>query len=865
MYIPSLSDQYYQNSLELELQTRPAFGAIRRPKIVDAPSMIWSKEYDTPQGKGKLLRLIQEISDYMLLNQSGIFNPNNPNKREHIDMANGKINMENYHTAEYTYGEKSSIPIRSNNFFYSAKAKLTTQIFSSPFEFTCKNISNEYTIKAAKKAAKTASKIAGNLFTEYAAASGVDVGFLEDQNISMAGEVDEILSQLKEDEKLEHILYQLIQDINYRHDIRTIERECFESKFACNSEFGMVEVINGEVIPKSLRPEQVLWIAGKEDIKTLEDTSVQAASVVDYLTFTEIIDKYAFNLNTGTGAIGLLDAIKQLRDGRLQPYDPQRWYFSEYYNANGLTSDYSHTREETLPVYSRVDYNNFFYPFTRNAYKLTHTILEQKIFFKMLVPRKYVVEINGKPATDKLFKDWKDNNQNRNLTASFTEIDPDSKPDKGTYTRTLPKVELWEATRLGHGTLIDVGRYKYTTTKGRSNYIGMPIVMQASRDLSFTALGAWFEERTNILYRALDEILVGLGHSNAIIFDESVGGDPKSFLYNARKSGIAIFNSQRMAGNNPSKFNHMDIMSLGSNMADANNILAMIGMLKIVYENMVGASPQSQGVAQDYAGLEETRLNIQNQAELAQPKFNEHYLFMNQLLQRIADVAKKEYANDEYKNIRVSKEGSKILKLSSELANTDPDIMLKYGPDLKNKKRFIDNAITQLMSAGGVEFLEPLINMYVTDDPNEALAILRANTARLAEAQAARDKQAAEANRLNAQAQMMKNQIPVDVAKVNQETAITTANIREQGREVSDRRKGEFNDVKHYQDQSNRVLESDLRMDEKNFADRSATESDATMAEIDDLILGRKDVDNNRQENGNSGVPARPNNDGSRN
>lgn len=837
MFVPALADQDYQNRLELQHTYRTGVGFKRRPKLIEMPYIGWSKEYETPEGHAKLFRVIQELSDYMIFNRSGIFNNENPNQPYLVDAVKGILNQKDYYNAQFTYGEEGFTPMKDNNFFYSAKQHLTSQIFNAPFQFSCQNISNEIAEKQAKKAAKKASKMATNLLAEFAAANGQDLSFIEDPSINMSGDVDEILAQLNEKEQLEQIMFKIISDINYRHDIRSLERDCFSDMFDINSEFAFVEVINGDVRARRLRPEQVLWVAGDPEIRTLEDDSVIAASVNDYSTFTEIINKYSFQLNTGTGARGLLDAIQRLRQGAMQHYNPDRPYFSETYLASGAISDPDYAGPMSRDVFARVDYNQNFYPFSRNAAGINYRILDQKIYFKMIVPRRYVCEINGQKPTKREFEDWKKGNFTREKNASFTEIDPEGTAPKDKFIVDSHRPELWEATRIGDRCLINVGRYQYMSTKkGRSGYVGMPIVMQASYEKSFAAIGYHLNVLSNILYNRIEELLIDVGHSSAVLFDESIGGDPHSFKFNMKKTGIGFFNSMQMARGNANKYQHFDVIQIGSELKDVSEMLNMIGLLKVLYENMVGASPQAQGQAQDYAGLRETQLNIQNQSGLAQSKFNQHHLFMNQVLQRIADVAKHEYAKDEYINVRVSADANERLKTSRDLSSGDFDVLLRYGPDLKGQKNAIDMAIQQLMAAGGIEMLEPLIDILITDNPSEARAILRQNSARLIELQRQRDKQMAEANKLNAQAQSEKNKIPVVVAKVNQETAFGVADKKMDERMESEKIRGQASDIKHYQDQSNRVLESDLRMDEKEYQEDRNIERDTSLKAMDQLL-----------------------------
>ena len=840
MYPASTEAQYLQNAYRYSQgETMPGHPGRRKPKAIDQPALIWSKEYESDKGKGKLLRVIQELSDYMLFNKSGMWSQENVNKPYLIEAAKGNLNPDDYFTAEYTYGDKSNTPIRDNHFYHAAKESLTGQVISQPFQFNCKNISNELANEQIRKASKKAAKIAANMLAEYAAAAGQDLSFIEDPKVDMSGSKDKILAQLKDTEKLEYIIYKLVQDINYRHEIKKVERDCFKTKFDVNAEFAYIDISNGDIRPKSLRPDQVLWIAGKE-IETLEDESVVAASVVDYLTLTEILHKYAFQLNTGTGSTGLLDAIDKLQKGSLDKYNPGRYYFSEYYNANGLTSDPMFCGPSSLDTPVLVNYNNTFYHPSRGSGMsgLSYTLLEQKMYFKMIVPKRYVVEINGKKPTEEQYKKWMNSNFDRSLVAEFRELDDNEKTNSKTQkVIDKAKIELWEATRIGHGTLINVGRYEYTTSKkGRSNYVGMPIIAQISQDKSFALLGYNLALWTNIIFNRIEEIVVAIGFTSVILIDEAVETDVGRFLYNAKKNGVALYNSSKFIGGNQSKLQHLDVMKLGNHVEEVNQMLAMVGTMKILYENMIGASPQTQGIQQDYSGLRETQLNIANQSQLAKPKFYEHNMFMNQVLQRIADIAKKMFSRDEFINIRVNKEEHEILKLTKDLDSADPDIILLSGPDQQAEKDLIKSMIMQMAPSGGVEILESLIDIHMAENAKEARAILRQNAARIAEAQQQAQAAQQQMAQMDAQVKAQTAQVPIEVQALRNQGLTDVQEMKMRERENSEREKGNLVDIKNYQNQETELLKSDLRKEEMSESNQENMKRELAMKEADAII-----------------------------
>lgn len=823
--IPSLANQFHENSNPFKWN-RPVKGS-REAKRIEEPVILYRKEYDT--NPALFFDLIKRISDYMLLNGNSLYNFGNENQPYLIDAVAGKLNPKQYHTAENTYGEPGAVPIRDNHFYYSSKSHLLGEVTSHPFKFSSKNVSNQYSRGQIKRRAKNGAKLVTNLFAEFAGEQGTDISFAKDPKINMTGSKKDIFDRLNEHEKLDNIIYKLLQDINYRHNFLELSKEAFDTKFDVNAEFASIEVVNGDVRFKHLRPDQVSWIANKR-IKTLEDDAVIAACSIDYLSFTEIMNKYGMELNTGTGAAGILDAMERIRDKGLGFYDPDRNYFSEYFHkANRSTSHMYQDDPDYKPdTWLRINHmNSCFYPFQRTVEGLSYSILEQKNYFKVIVPTRYVVEFDGKTINKNLWEKWLRDDFHRDLVPSFTELEIGEKAPKGSFVVDKPKTVLYEATRLGHGTLVNVGEYKYRAEKSsRGSYLGLPIVAQISYDKSFGLVGYNFAYLTNIMFNRVEEITIGIGLSNALLIDTASGLDPMSFMYNARRSGVALYNSSKMNGANQAASRHLDILKLGNNIEEVQNIMAMIGMMKLLYENMIGSSPQAQGVAQPYSGAKETQLNIANQSLLKQMKFWEHSLFMNQVLQRCADVAKFVFARDEVINVTLSNGEKELLRLSKDLSLADFDIFLESGIDLANKKTKIDQAVASVLASGGIDMIEPLINILITDNPNEAMAIFRENKDKLSAMMAAQQEASQRAAQQQAQLEAQKNQIPIAVQQTRNEGLLNVQAMKMQERSASEDFKGHMSDIKYNQENQNRFVDHDLMMDQETH--RAALQNSMT-------------------------------------
>ncbi|MGG7664044.1 hypothetical protein [Dyadobacter sp. BHUBP1] len=803
----------------------------KRGKILEAPVIIWDAKYEDKPAE--FLTFIQQTSDYMLLNGAGLFDDENPNHQDLFNVAKGKIDPKDYIAAEYAYGYKGNTPIRDNHFFYPAKSHTLGEIVKQPFRFSCKNISNEYTTRKLEENKAVAKKLIRTLFAQMMMQEdGTNVSFLEDADLNLNGTKDEVLDRLFGQEQLELLMYKIIQGISYEHNILGLARKCFDNKFDVNAEFAFIDVVNGQVIPSHVHPSQVRWIASKP-VETFEDPAVTACSLVNYLTFTELINKYGDKLDTGTGPAGLLDAIDKLKEGAHFSYDPTRPYFSEYYLSSTWTSQPERDGLGGGSVFGRADYmKGMFYPYRKAPYGLGHSLLEHRMFFKVFVPKRYLVEINGKFTNEKEFKRWQQADYDRSLIADFKELSKEEKAPKGGYVVSKYKQELWEATRLGHGTLINVGRYEYASLKkGKEAYVGMPIVAQISREKSMVLVGENIARWTNILFNRVEDLLNQAGLSTAIMIDESVLGaaQAKGMLYNAKKAGLVMFNSSRMVGGNSFTAQHLGILKMGNHIEEINNMMAMIGLLSEIYNRMVGVSEQVQGISQPYDGVRQQQQNIANQSQLKVEKFYEHNLFMNQVLQRTADVAKYVYAREGYMTVTLSTGERQILKLMKELRFGDYDIFLESGAMLKDKKLIIDNAVISVLSSGGIEMLEPLIDILYTESPAEAKAIFRQAKEVIIKGQQAASQAQMQHAQAEAQIQAQKAASPAEVARINAQKEFALQEMKSREQRQREDFKGTLTDIKENNDRDKRLVDHDLEMD-------LATHQRALNTPIEELI-----------------------------
>lgn len=785
----------------------------KRKKVIEEPVIIWRPEYE--KNPAKFLDLIQNISDYMLLNGAGLYDDDNRNKPHLFNIAKGIINPKDYEEAEFAYGFRGNTPIRNNDFFYESRNHTLSELIQQPFKFQLDELTNEYTNKKKiKKDLKTAKKLMKTLLAQSMKQDeGVNMDFMQDEDVNVQGEsADDILNKLFGQDQLALVMHKIIQSLNWEHDIHAVLNECFENKYDINSEFAFIDVVNGDVIPRHVHPDNVRWISGKP-VKTFEDKSVKAASIINYLTPSELVNDYINYMDTGTGVQGLIDAIDKITEGKRVIYDPRKPYFSSYVTNSTAGSNYL-TEDVPNSGLGRMDYfRDIFYPYRKAPYGVGTSILEQKIFFKMFVPKRYVVEINGKPATDKTFKQWKEENWNRDLNANFTEIGTDEKAPKGSYVINKHKQELWQATRLGHATIVNAGRYEHSVkTQKKETYVGMPIIAQISRDPSIVAIGENVVRRVNVIESRIEDIINRMGANSALAIDEAVmnASEAKAGLFNARKAGILMFNSNKMSGNAGLGPKHFDIVKFGNEIEEMNNLFSMMGFLTEGYKRKIGTSSQVTGGGSPYESEGQQQQNIASQNQLKGIMYWQHGLFANQVLQRTADIAKNVLATGETRSVRLDNGQVEILKLSKEMSLRDYDIKLRFGDQEVNKMRDIKNSIRQVIPSGGIDMIGDLLKMLWMEDPTEALAMLDKTKESMALQQA--KNQEAQMQQIQAETQLAqaKAQVPVQVATIQTQSAQTIQQMKMQNEREKEDFKGSLSDIAESNEREKMLMGNNL-------------------------------------------------------
>ena len=453
-YYNDATCQYEQNMEVARRETFTAGRALQKTKDASMPVVLWDdKYYNNPK---EFINQLRRISDYMLFNPHPLWAFDNPNQAYLFDVVAGKLRMDDYYTADHLFGEQGPVPTKDNHFFHGAKSALNGQVLAHPFQFTVKNLSTEFAKHQIREDSKMGAKVLTQMLAEAAGGQSMNLDFARKKGVKLPKDENDLLNYMTSQEQIESIVYKLLRHTDYQYPFQDVGSKCFDDKFAVNAQFGFLDVENGVLVPRHYHPDQVRWMATRR-VENFEDKNVLAASVMDYMTPTELLNKFGIGLQTGTGIKGIVDYIDSVTKwGRRVGYELDGNYWNDQgiggwglgSNLNNLDiQGYTHKQINWM--------NRAFYPVLRGASGLLMQVLVQRNFVKVVKQKRFKVERvedgAARPATDKEIKQWRETNFDRSVQLNFTAVDEKAKENLSRQNvKVYNRTELWGFDRIGH-------------------------------------------------------------------------------------------------------------------------------------------------------------------------------------------------------------------------------------------------------------------------------------------------------------------------------------------------------------------------------------------------------------------------------
>ncbi|CCH01311.1 hypothetical protein FAES_3303 [Fibrella aestuarina BUZ 2] len=711
----------------------PVYGAITSytSHVLNQPVLTWRDAF--AKKPAELIRHCQQLSDVMLLNPHPLYGSHNPNKPYQSEVAAGKLRRDDYDPMLLLFGQGPVLPLKDNHFFEEAKKTLIAQIIGQPIEFSASNISQAFAKQSIlDDADRGAAMLTQALFGQMASEGDGAARALINPKIKVPKAPDDWLAYATGVEQVEGIMTKLLKHLTFQPSFRRMVRATLGHKFDLNAQAVHLDVRKGtELVAEPVHPNQVRWLSGGRPIETLHDPSVFACQVNDYMTLSELFNRYGTTYFTkpGTGLKGVFSFFESLENTRkygLPYYDPHASYFTEQGYSALWTPDGS-----AVPMqYNWM--NNLFYPAYYMGNRLQRQMLVQRNYFTMLREKRFLVHKveNGQRSrpTKREIEAWRVNRANISHSIDFSPL-ADKDKGAGGLVMTYGKPELWTFLRVGHADFFDIGPYEHqpdwATDTSERDRINWPIALRVSYDKSMVKLGEEDAVKVNILHQKINQFVAGMGYEEALIVDDVHGHDPITYLYNIKQSGVVRIDSSEYERNNPAALKHLTTVKVSNDLKQIADLFMMIRTIKQGYEVRVGNGADVQGAGNPYQSATKQQMNLAGQ-QLLNVDFNmEHNDLMTQVLQTAADILKFLYAKDADMVVRLSEREQQVLRLTTSLSLADFGIYLQSGKSLADKKQLLTEMVKIMAASASAEEYEALMTIQVEDNPTEGLAKLR--------------------------------------------------------------------------------------------------------------------------------------------
>jgi hypothetical protein len=793
--------------------------------INEVPGVIYQKKYD--EDHRGLYKQIQHISDHILMKGPSVFAHGNPNTPKCRAVYAGQIDPNDYDTALNTFGAPGVADIKDYGLMYTFGQRLVSNKLTNPYRFSIKDVSPKAREKALNemidRLTEQAVRVMTDTLQQQSQADGkpADFSFLKNPNVNPAAP-----NKKGEPTLEEKVLNSLLRDSILRYNTLDEMRLALKDKIQLNAQAGHVEVQGDDVFFVRDEIENIGWIAPGR-IRTAEDCS--AIGLKDYMTLPEIYQQYGHLFGSRGMAASLAETVKKLRGGNILNYHPRVYQLTDGRDnrdvANFITQQITETGEG-FRVWENMNWQHSFYPWDVNDSSIISStaplkILRHRLYFRVIKYLPSRILINGKTPTDKQWQQYQHRNYNRDMDITIERLKEDEKPQRGDFVQKIPFVEAWQATRLGHNLLIDVGKCTNAPRDLRQpKKILFPVILSVNYEKGIVAMALEFVRLWNTLWNRIDELILLLGTDDVTWIDE-VQMSPAEALtlrHSVRKVGFAFYNSQKLQDRtNPMAQKHLTTTRLGNNEAKVKSLFELAGLIEMTLEKMLGPADPSQS---NYDSSSKLQFRAGQQASLTQQFYYEDTLFNNQALQRVSEIQRMVAAKDDWASVQYLGTGgvrlTRNIKLTKSLADTWPVVDLADGPKMAQIQRDLEAVATQAMASGTTGIRE-VVKLKFAQDAMEALDIFDSGLTVLEQINAQQAQQAQQIQQAKAQSDAQRVQMPLMVEEQRGKNELAAIAAKQEGKQDELDFKGQMADTEEQWARERNVQENALNKDQEAF------------------------------------------------
>ena len=789
--------------------------------FAEVPALIWLPEFDTDHTK--FYRLIQHLSDYLIAQGPSLYR-DSPNSAACWDAYQGVIDSKEYDKAENTWGAPGSAPMRDYGFYHAVKQRLIEGKITQPLEFTLRDVSP----KAIEDRLNAVIDVLGeravrevaSAMQQQAEAEGtpLNLDFTHNPGVYV-GEGDATTVQTPS--LVEAWMYTQLMALVKDKKLSEEFKESFIHRLVINAQAAHITTDRAGVQVQAIRPDMISCLSKGPITK---DTDCDAIAVYDYITAADILTEMGHLFDEGSPK-ALLDTVRKLRGGAVMRYDPRSFWLRPQGATPSEFTEFRNERDE-VTGYHPVDWTNHFYKSTYTDNQYTVSVMRQRLYFKLIRFRPMRAFINGKPATKQSYQQWKFRNYNSKLDIRYEPIE--GKPKPGEFFINGKSVELYEATRLGHNTILGVKRC-LTAPQDILNpkEVKFPVVIRTSLNRSVVELGRDIRRMWNILWNRIEEKLNLGGADSAILLDlaQLDGGKEgvTDLMWQAKRMGVVTYNSQKLQDKtNPQAQRHLSSVKLTDEGQSVNNMLALAGLLKMSYDSMIGVGGAVQGQAGAYDSSSKLSFLSNQQSAITAELYHEDALFDNEVLQRVAEMQRMINAADQYGEVEATMPGGSRYRQSmalsplvrKQLRDAKPLVEMQNGQRLLQIREKIEALAMQALPSGGASGIREYIKLLFADNPYEAMQIFDSGLSELEKIQAQQGQAQAQSAQLKAQSEAEKVKVPIMVEQIRSQTQLQIAGQKSKDKQDTEQQRADEFDLSAQNKREEMMLQSALQKDQ---------------------------------------------------
>lgn len=369
-------------------------------------------------------------------------------------------------------------------------------------------------------------------------------------------------------------------------------------------------------------------------------------------------------------------------------------------------------------------------------------------------------------------------------TPYYKKVKEDYVPKKGEKIVERPITEIRQATKIGHNMLIDWGA-KVNQIRYEENYSNTTMdfhgIIKGNLNGNTLSVVDALKNVQILLNFVMYHIELSMARSGgkAVVYD--VSQKPKNValndvFYHAKNSGLILINNKAEGHqiNGFNQFQQVDF-TLSQSVAQMINLKMM---LEDTADKLTGITAARSGIEKSGALVGVTERNVMQSSLITAPLFDIHYKIVGEVLQSMAGLMRMAWANEERMANIFGDTGMQTFKIDKSIALAEYGVFVENSGKEVKRKQDMMMLIERFSASGNIDALS-IIKAVNAESSSEIESILTAGLEAISQQQAALEERKVAAQEQANEVAAQTIGVPIEVAKINAESALAVAQIKE--------------------------------------------------------------------------------------